>query len=179
MNMDIWGKLYDTYLLADSTEVTAAGYESSMVSSVYRPEYDIYNNCRMIYRVFTGESETPYREPEVIMTPYFTSGLVTSELSFDAPPTILDFVALMANNLNAVAEGYSVTEAILTELEALPIYMTHFPESVDFYRIGFKIIGTSVNTDEVVVFTERIWKAPICWFMILSTTVRADTPYSS
>ncbi len=39
----------DSYLLADSADVTAEGYYSSIVSSIVRPEYDIYNHCYVIY----------------------------------------------------------------------------------------------------------------------------------
>ncbi|MBQ6809668.1 MAG: M56 family metallopeptidase [Clostridia bacterium] len=39
----------DHYFLSDSLDVTADGFWGSMVSSVYRPEYDIYNHCKLIF----------------------------------------------------------------------------------------------------------------------------------
>ena len=43
----------DDYLLADSPDVTAEGLFNSIVSSVARPEYAIYNHCWWIYSVST------------------------------------------------------------------------------------------------------------------------------
>ncbi len=148
------GNSYQYYLLADSPNVTADGYWSALLSSVFRPEYDIYNHCRPIYSVaLTKAPDASAPNADTIL--HFTKDTVISELSFDAPDSVLDFVALMANNLNGAMEGNTVTEAVLTDLEALPIDRTHFPEPIDFYRIGFKLVGTSVNTDDVVVFTEK------------------------
>ncbi len=160
------GKLYDTYLLADSTEVTAEGYWNSMVSSVYRPEYDIYNNCRMIYNVFTGESETGYQKPEVISTPIFTKNDVRSELSFATPEPILELVTLMINNLNWIigerhdSEQTFISDAVITELEELPIQTTPLTESAELYRIGFRLFAAGDGNEEVLCFTEQDMECP-------------------
>lgn len=45
------------FLLADSEDVTAMGYFSAMASSTVRPEYDVYNHCRMIYNVLVDDNE--------------------------------------------------------------------------------------------------------------------------
>jgi len=163
---DNQGRLYDTYLLADSTEVTAEGYWNSTVSSVHRPEYDIYNHCRLIYSVFTGESETPYQEYYVIPTPYFTKNNVRSELTFAAPDAILEFVARMGNDLNMSISHHSASEqdliskVVLTELEVIPIQTTPLTESAELYRIGFKLIATAENGDEIYCFTEQDMECP-------------------
>jgi len=47
---ELRGTTTEYYLLADSPDVTAEGHHNSMFTSVYLPEYEIYNHCHAIYR---------------------------------------------------------------------------------------------------------------------------------
>lgn len=118
------GTTSEYFLLADSMNVTAEGHFSSMVSSVYRPEYDIYNHCHVIYR--DDVTDHPMLEDQwYLMKSYY--GTAYGDIDGDRREETLYLGMGMTSGLFT----FTLTAAEGGEVEYTNIFCT------EFYHLSF------------------------------------------